>query len=98
MVVAIDLAILAESIPRNWSFMLSGLACIWGLGNTLTGLIGKYLHHSHAGSAIYAADIHLQRGRCSLTSGARPVRRLRTATSQQTWAGDTCTLFLVACV
>lgn len=38
---AIDLAILVESIPRKWSFMVSGLACIWGLGNTLTGLIGK---------------------------------------------------------
>ncbi|GJN75763.1 hypothetical protein PLICBS_009869 [Purpureocillium lilacinum] len=38
---AIDLAILVESIPRKWSFMVSGLACIWGLGNTLTGLIGE---------------------------------------------------------
>ncbi|KAJ5098123.1 sugar transporter, partial [Penicillium argentinense] len=36
---AIDLAILAESIPPRWSFILSGLASIWGIGNAITGLI-----------------------------------------------------------
>ncbi|KAH7126065.1 putative sugar transporter [Dactylonectria macrodidyma] len=36
---AIDLAILAESIPRRWSFVLPGLAAIWGVGNVFTGLI-----------------------------------------------------------
>ncbi|KAJ9144149.1 Major facilitator superfamily transporter [Pleurostoma richardsiae] len=36
---AIDLTILVESIPRQWTFILSGLACIWGLGNAITGLI-----------------------------------------------------------
>jgi MFS family permease len=41
-VVAIDLTILAESIPREWTFILSGLASIWGLGNAVTGLIGTY--------------------------------------------------------
>lgn len=39
--VAIDLAILAESIPRRWSFVLPGLAGVWGVGNVFTGLIGK---------------------------------------------------------
>ncbi|KAF7556450.1 hypothetical protein G7Z17_g1442 [Cylindrodendrum hubeiense] len=36
---AIDLAILAESIPRRWSFVLPGLAGVWGMGNAFTGLI-----------------------------------------------------------
>ncbi|KAH6884854.1 putative sugar transporter [Thelonectria olida] len=36
---AIDLTILAESIPREWTFILSGLASIWGLGNAVSGLI-----------------------------------------------------------
>ncbi|KAK7402685.1 hypothetical protein QQX98_011548 [Neonectria punicea] len=36
---AIDLTILAESIPRRWSFVLPGLAGIWGVGNVFTGLI-----------------------------------------------------------
>lgn len=39
--VAIDLTILAEAIPQQWSFILSSLACIWGLGNAITGLIGN---------------------------------------------------------
>lgn len=38
--VAIDLTILAESIPSNWTWVLCGLASIWGLGNTVAGLIG----------------------------------------------------------
>ncbi|KAI8300281.1 Major facilitator-type transporter hxnZ [Colletotrichum sp. SAR11_59] len=38
---AIDLTILAENIPQRWSFMLAGLACVWGLGNTITGIIGQ---------------------------------------------------------
>lgn len=38
--VAIDLAVLAESIPASWTFMLSGLACVWGMGNTYAGMIG----------------------------------------------------------
>jgi MFS family permease len=42
--VAIDLTVLAESLPRKWGFLLSALACLWGLGNTFTGLIGN-LHH-----------------------------------------------------
>ncbi|EQB50995.1 major facilitator superfamily transporter [Colletotrichum gloeosporioides Cg-14] len=37
---AIDLTILAENIPQRWSFMLAGLACVWGLGNTITGIFG----------------------------------------------------------
>ncbi|KXH45104.1 hypothetical protein CSIM01_01233 [Colletotrichum simmondsii] len=37
---AIDLTILAENIPRRWSFMLAGLACVWGLGNSITGFLG----------------------------------------------------------
>ncbi|KAM0546949.1 hypothetical protein ACHAPJ_010609 [Fusarium lateritium] len=36
---AIDLTILAEAIPQQWSFILSSLAGIWGLGNAITGLI-----------------------------------------------------------
>lgn len=40
--VAIDLTLLAEAIPQEWSFILSSLAGIWGLGNAVTGLIGKY--------------------------------------------------------
>ncbi|KAJ6098915.1 sugar transporter [Penicillium canescens] len=36
---AIDLTVLAESLPRKWGFLLSALACLWGLGNTFTGLI-----------------------------------------------------------
>ncbi|KAF4450530.1 hypothetical protein F53441_6385 [Fusarium austroafricanum] len=36
---AIDLTILAEAIPQEWSFILSSLAGIWGLGNAITGLI-----------------------------------------------------------
>jgi hypothetical protein len=42
--VAIDLTVLAESLPRKWGFLLSALACLWGLGNTLTGLIGNLRH------------------------------------------------------
>lgn len=37
---AIDLTVLAECLPRKWGFLLSGLACLWGLGSTITGLIG----------------------------------------------------------
>ncbi|KAE8379865.1 major facilitator superfamily domain-containing protein [Aspergillus bertholletiae] len=36
---AIDLTILAESLPRKWAFLLTSLACLWGLGNAVTGLI-----------------------------------------------------------
>ncbi|KAL4906962.1 hypothetical protein BDW74DRAFT_167020 [Aspergillus multicolor] len=36
---AIDLTVLAESLPRKWTFLLTGLACIWGLGNAITALI-----------------------------------------------------------
>ncbi|EMT65609.1 Putative MFS-type transporter PB1E7.08c [Fusarium odoratissimum] len=36
---AIDLTLLAEAIPQEWSFILSSLAGIWGLGNAVTGLI-----------------------------------------------------------
>ncbi|KAL4884968.1 major facilitator superfamily domain-containing protein [Aspergillus karnatakaensis] len=36
---AIDLTVLAESLPRSWSFLLTGLACVWGLGNAITALI-----------------------------------------------------------
>ncbi|PKY07927.1 putative sugar transporter [Aspergillus campestris IBT 28561] len=36
---AIDLTVLAECLPRKWGFLLSGLACLWGLGNAVTGLI-----------------------------------------------------------
>ncbi|KAF4995955.1 hypothetical protein FGRMN_4810 [Fusarium graminum] len=36
---AIDLTILAEAIPPQWSFILTSLAGIWGLGNAITGLI-----------------------------------------------------------
>jgi hypothetical protein len=60
-IVAIDLTILAESIPRKWGFILSGLACIWGVGNTVTGLIGKWKIRVHT------TDSHLhyrQLGRC----------------------------------
>lgn len=39
-IVAIDLTVLAESLPRKWGFLLTGLACLWGLGSTITGLIG----------------------------------------------------------
>ena len=37
--VAIDLTILAESIPKRWGFILSSLATIWGVGNAITGLV-----------------------------------------------------------
>ncbi|KXH25724.1 hypothetical protein CSAL01_04916 [Colletotrichum salicis] len=37
---ATDLTILAENIPQRWSFMLAGLACVWGLGNFITGFLG----------------------------------------------------------
>ncbi|KAF7620793.1 putative sugar transporter [Aspergillus flavus] len=36
---AIDLTVLAESLPRKWAFLLTSLACLWGLGNAITGLI-----------------------------------------------------------
>ncbi|KAL3434039.1 major facilitator superfamily domain-containing protein [Aspergillus tetrazonus] len=36
---AIDLTVLTESLPKKWSFLLTGLACIWGLGNAITALI-----------------------------------------------------------
>ncbi|KAL4799463.1 major facilitator superfamily domain-containing protein [Aspergillus venezuelensis] len=36
---AIDLTVLAESLPQTWSFLLTGLACVWGLGNAVTALI-----------------------------------------------------------
>ncbi|KLO95346.1 related to synaptic vesicle transporter SV2 (major facilitator superfamily) [Fusarium fujikuroi] len=36
---AIDLTLLAEAIPQEWSFILSSLAGIWGFGNAVTGLI-----------------------------------------------------------
>ncbi|EXA30562.1 hypothetical protein FOVG_18087 [Fusarium oxysporum f. sp. pisi HDV247] len=36
---AIDLTILAEAMPQEWSFILSSLAGTWGLGNAITGLI-----------------------------------------------------------
>ncbi|KAL2816972.1 major facilitator superfamily domain-containing protein [Aspergillus granulosus] len=36
---AIDLTVLAESLPRKWDFLLTGLASVWGLGNAITGLI-----------------------------------------------------------
>ncbi|KAH8702349.1 major facilitator superfamily domain-containing protein [Talaromyces proteolyticus] len=36
---AIDLTILAEALPRKWTFLLTGLAAVWGLGNAITGLI-----------------------------------------------------------
>ena len=42
--VAIDLTLLAEALPRKWGFLLSALACLWGLGNTFTGLIGNFRH------------------------------------------------------
>lgn len=38
--VAIDLTVFAECLPRKWGFLLSGLACLWGLGSAITGLIG----------------------------------------------------------
>lgn len=37
---AIDLTVLAEILPRKWGFLLTGLACLWGFGSTITGLIG----------------------------------------------------------
>ncbi|KAF9883609.1 hypothetical protein FE257_003116 [Aspergillus nanangensis] len=36
---AIDLTVLAECLPRKWGFLLTALACLWGLGNAITGLI-----------------------------------------------------------
>ncbi|KAL4937858.1 hypothetical protein BDV06DRAFT_232288 [Aspergillus oleicola] len=36
---AIDLTVLSESLPQTWSFLLTGLACTWGLGTALTALI-----------------------------------------------------------
>ncbi|KAL4762860.1 uncharacterized protein BDW70DRAFT_149064 [Aspergillus foveolatus] len=36
---AIDLTVLTESLPKKWSFLFTGLACIWGLGNAITALI-----------------------------------------------------------
>ncbi|KUL82554.1 hypothetical protein ZTR_09172 [Talaromyces verruculosus] len=36
---AIDLAVLSEALPRAWMFLLTGLACVWGLGSAVTGLI-----------------------------------------------------------
>ncbi|CAI7657500.1 hypothetical protein PCG10_003570 [Penicillium crustosum] len=36
---AIDLAVLAESLPQKWTFLLTGIACVWGLGNAVTALI-----------------------------------------------------------
>ena len=40
---AIDLTVLAESLPRKWAFLLTSLACLWGLGNAVTGLIGIHI-------------------------------------------------------
>ncbi|QGA12644.1 hypothetical protein EYB26_000288 [Talaromyces marneffei] len=36
---AIDLAVLSEALPQKWMFLLTGLACVWGLGSAITGLI-----------------------------------------------------------
>ncbi|KAH8896209.1 putative sugar transporter [Thozetella sp. PMI_491] len=36
---AIDLTILSECLPARWSFVLTGLAGVWGLGNAVAGLI-----------------------------------------------------------
>ncbi|KAL4805427.1 major facilitator superfamily domain-containing protein [Aspergillus unguis] len=36
---AIDLTVLTESMPRRWSFLLTGLACVWGLGNAIAALV-----------------------------------------------------------
>lgn len=90
MIVAIDLAILAESIPRTWSFILSSLACVWGLGNTITGLIGE---SPGQWSATDAYD-YQQHGRCWSISVAKLVRHLQLAPNLPTWDGDTYTLFL----
>lgn len=54
MAVAIDLTLLTECLPIRFSFVLTGLASIWGLGSAITGLIGKqasfFLHESvHGG-------------------------------------------------
>ena len=40
-IVAIDLTVLAEVLPLKWSPLLSALACVWGLGSTISGLIGE---------------------------------------------------------
>lgn len=36
---AIDLTVLAESLPQKWAFLLTGIACVWGLGSAVTALI-----------------------------------------------------------
>ncbi|KAF3010373.1 hypothetical protein E8E14_010022 [Neopestalotiopsis sp. 37M] len=36
---AIDLTLLAECLPARYSFLLTGMAAVWGLGNAITGLI-----------------------------------------------------------
>ncbi|WYZ42403.1 hypothetical protein EsH8_VI_000102 [Colletotrichum jinshuiense] len=51
---AIDLTILAENIPRRWSFILAGLACLWGLGNAITGLIGTFKPQTRFAGSILA--------------------------------------------
>ncbi|KAL3710994.1 hypothetical protein TMatcc_004791 [Talaromyces marneffei ATCC 18224] len=43
---AIDLAVLSEALPQKWMFLLTGLACVWGLGSAITGLIGTSFPHA----------------------------------------------------
>ena len=38
--VAIDLTVFQECLPRRWGWLLTLLACVWGLGNAITGFIG----------------------------------------------------------
>ncbi|KAK1659953.1 major facilitator superfamily domain-containing protein [Colletotrichum godetiae] len=58
---AIDLTIVAENIPQRWSFMLAGLACVWGLGNSITGFLGwgllRYLYITLGGLCLIMSII-----------------------------------------
>ena len=86
-IVAIDLTVLAESIPRSWTFILSGLASIWGLGNAITGLIGN-----SSGWAIPQDSVTniTKPGRYSSTLVAQVALSLPIVPKSLTWDGGIC--------
>lgn len=89
--VAIDLTILAESLPRRWSFILPGLASVWGLGNAVTGLVGMESRYGCESEPETNPKLP-QPGHCLSILAARAAQPLRTAVAPKTWAGDISTL------
>lgn len=85
--VVIDLTILAENISRRWSFMVSGIAAVWGLGNVTTGLVGEDKGTRRSHSSLTLEKI----GPSSPTSAAPPAPRSKNVPKAPTWDGDTHT-------